>query len=83
MSANLSNQTGQITVRKDLKFNGLKIFSATMVADREQLGEKVTNWIHNNPQCKLTDLVVTQSSDQAFHCVAITVFFHEDLSARR
>ncbi len=83
MSANLSNQTGQITVRKDLKFNGLKIFSATMVADREQLGEKVTNWITNNPQCKLTELVVTQSSDQAFHCVAITVFFHEDLSSRR
>jgi hypothetical protein len=83
MSANLSNQTGQITVRKDLKFNGLKIFSATMVADREQLGEKVTNWITNHPECKLTELVVTQSSDQAFHCVAITVFFHEDLSLRR
>jgi len=83
MSANLSNQTGHITVRKDLKFNGLKIFSATMVADRDQLGEKVTNWIAANPQCKLTELVVTQSSDQAFHCVAITVFFHEDLNARR
>jgi hypothetical protein len=83
MSANLSNQTGQITVRKDLKFNGLKIFSATMVADREQLGEKVTNWITNHPECKLTELVVTQSSDQAFHCVAITVFFYEDLASRR
>jgi hypothetical protein len=27
----------------------------------------------------VTDIVVTQSSDQAFHCVAITVWYLEDL----
>ena len=78
MSANASNQSGSITLRKDLKFNGVKVFSATMVADREQLGEKVTDWIARNPQKKVTDMVITQSSDEAFHCIAITVFYWED-----
>ena len=78
MSANLANQSGSITLRKDVKFNGVKVFSATMVADREQLGEKVTDWIAKNPHKKVTDMVITQSSDEAFHCIAITVFYWED-----
>ena len=79
MSANQANTSGQLTIRKDVKFNGVKVFSATMVADRDQLGEKVTAWIAANPQKRLTDLIVTQSSDEAFHCIAITVFYNEDL----
>jgi hypothetical protein len=75
MPANLSTTSGQLTLRRDLKFNGVKVFSATMVADREQLGEKVTAWIKSRPDAKLTDIVITQSSDEAFHCIAITVFF--------
>ena len=51
-----------------------------MVADRDQLGEKVTAWIAANPSKKVTDIVVTQRSDEAFHCIAITVFYHEDIS---
>jgi hypothetical protein len=82
MSANLANQSGQITLRKDVRFNGVKVFSATMVADRDQLGEKVTMWIANNSAKKVTDVVVTQSSDEAFHCIAITVFFWEDVAKR-
>ena len=82
MSANQANQSGQFTLRKDVKFNGVKVFSATMVADRDQLGEKVTTWINLNPDRKVTDLIVTQSSDEAFHCIAITVFYHEELQRR-
>ena len=74
----ISNQSGTLTLRRDLKFNGVKVFSATMVADRDQLGEKVTDWMAKNPSKKVTDIVITQSSDEAFHCIAITVFFHED-----
>jgi hypothetical protein len=83
MSANQANQSGKITLRNDVKFNGVKVFSATMVADREQLGEKVSAWMHNNSHLKVTDIVVTQSSDEAFHCIAITVFYWEDVSNRR
>jgi hypothetical protein len=49
-----------------------------MVADRDQLGEKVTAWISSHPEKKVTNLVVTQSSDEAFHCLAITVFWWEE-----
>ena len=78
MSANLANQSGQLTLRRDVKFNGVKVFSATMVADRDQLGEKVTAWMASHPTLKVTDIVITQSSDEAFHCIAITVFYAEE-----
>ncbi|HEX3761501.1 MAG TPA: hypothetical protein VHW23_22545 [Kofleriaceae bacterium] len=58
-------------------FNGVKIFSATMFADRGQLGERITAWIANGPARKMTDIIVTQSSDAAFHCVTISIFYHE------
>lgn len=82
MSSNQASTSGQVTLRRDVKFNGVKVFSATMVADRDQLGEKVSAWMNNNPQLKVTDIVVTQSSDEAFHCIAITVFYWEDVSRR-
>jgi hypothetical protein len=58
-------------------FNGAKVFSATMAQDRESLGTKVTEWIHNNPRRQIVDTIVTLSSDSAFHCLAITVFYWE------
>ena len=83
MSANQANTSGRLTLRRDVAFNGVKVFSATMVADRDQLGEKVSDWMQRNPDCKVTDIVVTQSSDEAFHCIAITVFFYEDPATSR
>jgi hypothetical protein len=82
MSANQANTSGQVTLRRDVKFNGVKVFSATMVADRDQLGEKVSAWMGSHPKLKVTDIIVTQSSDEAFHCIAITVFYWEDVARR-
>jgi len=68
-------------------FNGVKIFSATMVADRDKLGDKVGEWIRNKlrtPGFELTEQpTVTQSSDEAFHCIAISVFYYEPLTTGR
>ena len=61
------------------QFNGVKVFSATMAQEREQLGEKVTEWLRANPQVEVVDTVVTQSSDEAFHCIAITLFYNEPI----
>jgi folate-dependent tRNA-U54 methylase TrmFO/GidA len=61
------------------EFNGVKVFSATMAQEREALGEKVTDWIRKHPQFEVVDTVVTQSSDEAFHCIAITLFYNEPL----
>ena len=60
------------------KFNGVKVFSATMAQERDQLGEKVSAWLAERPSIKVIDTVVTQSSDEAFHCLAITLFYWED-----
>ena len=65
--------------RQDRRFNGVKVFSATMVADRSGLGEKVTDWMAKHPQYAITEIVVTQSSDAQFHCVALTIFYWEQL----
>jgi len=70
-------------MRSDLKFNGLKVFSATMFKDRDRLGEKVTDWLLDNPDVEIADIVVTQSSDASFHCIAITVFYDQDLARAR
>jgi hypothetical protein len=58
-------------------YNGVKVFTATMIQDRERLGEKITQWIAARPKLKLVDVVVTQSSDCSFHCLSITVFYFD------
>ena len=65
---------GRIVLREGA-FTGVKVFSATMFADRGTLGEKVTNWIADHPENALTEIIVTQSSDASFHCIAISVFY--------
>jgi hypothetical protein len=59
------------------RFNGVQVFSATMLADRARLGERVTEWVRLHPSYEIVDIVVTQSSDAAFHCVAISVFYRD------
>ena len=58
-------------------FNGVKVFSATRAADRAHLDDVVTAWLVTRPELEVTQRVVTRSSDAAFHCVAITVFYWE------
>jgi hypothetical protein len=70
-----------IVLRPGQSFNGIKVFSATMVADRDQLGEKITAWIAANPQYQVVEIVITQSSDERFHCVAFSIFYYEELRA--
>ena len=68
---------GRLVVKPNEHFNGVKIFSATMFQQRAQLGETVTEWIAANPRKKITEFVVTQSSDASYHMVAISVFYVE------
>ena len=75
----LGEEQSRIGTRRPPLFNGVKVFSATMFAERDRLGDRVTDWIAANPHLKVTEMIVTQSSDAAFHCVAITVFYVETL----
>jgi hypothetical protein len=58
-------------------FNGVKVFSATKEKDRSVLGETVTTWLRSNPAVEVVDRVVTQSSDEAFHCLSIILFYRD------
>lgn len=68
--------------KPQLRFNGVKVFSATMAQERENLGDRITEWLRTRPHVQVVDTVVTQSSDEAFHCLAITVFYWEELQAK-
>lgn len=58
------------------RITGIKVFSATMWQERQILGEKVTQWLEENAKTlKLVDMIIRQSSDDAFHCVSIVVFY--------
>jgi hypothetical protein len=80
--SSVAREAGQLVLRPKVPFNGVKIFSATMFQQRDQLGEKVTEWIAANSNVAITEVVVTQSSDASFHCIAISVFYSEPLPHR-
>jgi hypothetical protein len=56
-------------------FTGVKVFSATKAREREELGENITRWLRANPDLELVDRVVTQSSDDEFHCLTFVFFY--------
>jgi hypothetical protein len=57
---------------------GVKVFTATKAKERELLGEAITRWLADNPRARVLDKIVTQSSDSAFHCLSITLFYSTD-----
>jgi hypothetical protein len=79
MAASQTSGVGRAVLSEDTRFNGVRVFSATMLNERDQLGERITEWMRENPQCEVRDVYVTQSSDEAFHCIAITLFYWETL----
>lgn len=57
-------------------FTGVKVFSATKAWEREQISERINEWLAANPGVDIVDKVVTQSSDSEFHCLTITLFYN-------
>lgn len=62
---------------QDIPFNSVKVFSATMMRDRANLGDNVTKWITEHADVAIAEIVVTQSSDEAFHCLTFTIFYND------
>ncbi len=59
-----------------MMFTGVKVFSATKAREREELGEAVTRWLKANTEIEVVDKVVTQSSDNEFHCLTVILFYN-------
>ena len=57
-------------------FDGIKVFCATKQRDRDDLGNVATRWItENRESVKIVDKTITQSSDNEYHCLTITLFY--------
>jgi hypothetical protein len=56
-------------------FTGVKVFSATKAREREELGETITRWLQANADLEVVDKVVSQSSDDEFHCLSVVFFY--------
>ena len=59
-----------------MAFSGVKVFSATKAWEREQISDRINEWLAANPRADIVDKVVTQSSDSEFHCLTITLFYN-------
>jgi late competence protein required for DNA uptake (superfamily II DNA/RNA helicase) len=62
-------------------YSGVKVFSATKHKDRDELGERITDWLSAHPKVDVVKEIVTQSSDSEFHCLTITLFYRESKEA--
>ncbi len=60
-----------------MRFTGVKVFSATKAKEREELGESITRWLQANADLEIVDRVVSQSSDNEFHCLVIVLFYRK------
>lgn len=59
-------------------FDGIKVFSATKQKERDELGEQATRWIKvHRDALEITGHEVKQSSDSAYHCLTILLFYRE------
>ena len=56
-------------------FTGVKVFSATKAKEREEIGENVSRWIKSNQDLEIVDKVISQSSDNEFHCYSLVIFY--------
>lgn len=61
-------------------FNGVKVFAATMVRQRAEIDALIEHWLEamrRRPGFEIVDVVVRQSSDDAYHCLTYVFFFNE------
>jgi len=56
------------------RFDGVKVFTSSLAHEREVLGERVTAWLRAE-KCDVVEIKVAQSSDSAYHCLTIMVFY--------
>jgi len=68
---------GDVTEGRAMNWTGVKVFSATKAKEREELGETITRWIRANADLQIVDRVVSQSSDDEYHCLTIVIFYKE------
>lgn len=64
-------------------YDGVKVFSTTMIRDRERMGEEITDWLRAHLDYVPVITIVRQSSDAGFHCLSILIFWRLERSTDR
>lgn len=58
------------------EFEGIKVFTASMMRERDGLSHRVNRWLAKNEGAiTIVDKEVKQSSDAAYHCLSIVLFY--------
>jgi hypothetical protein len=65
---------------QDARTNLVKVFAVTKARDREELGQRIMNWLQARPSVTILKTKVRLSSDCEFHCLSIVLFGHEQVS---
>lgn len=60
-----------------VRFDGCKVFSATLARDREAMSETINRWLSEHPEVEVVDKTVALSSDRQFHCLTIILFYRD------
>lgn len=55
------------------RIDGIKVFSASRVEDRNALGSEIGKWLDEHVDVEVVETIVTQSSCAAHHCVTVTL----------
>ena len=55
--------------------SGAIVFSATRAEERNKLGDRATAWLRSNPRLEPVDTIVLLTSDNAYHCMTIVIFY--------
>ena len=63
------------------RIDEVKVFSATKFRERQNLGDEITKYLRDHPGHEVVREVVTQSSDNEYHCLSITLFMRNGTKA--
>ena len=72
-----ARDSGLYVIALDTPPNPADVVDITFATDNFKAGELIGKWLHSHPNIVVVDKIVTQSSDQAFHCLTIILFYFE------
>lgn len=71
----MTAKTAKLAKPSSRAFDGVKVFSCTMYAQRMEFDGRVNAWIEAHPDIRIVDMTIVQSSDVAFHCISVVIFW--------
>jgi hypothetical protein len=64
-------ERGELVLRSGVRFDGMKVFSATTPEEGAALAARATAWIEDQTELEIVDITVVQSST-TIECIVIT-----------